>query len=242
MKWLKFNLPVLFLAVLLPYAVLADTFDSLRQQMIVAIEKDVVQTAFYLDKNKLNPRVMDAMATVPRHEFVPTLAKPFAYINRPLGIGHGQTISQPYIVAIMTDLINPELDHVVLEVGTGSGYQAAILSKLVKRVYSIEIIPQLAKKAKQTLEKLGYKNVFVRQGDGYRGWPDVAPFDGIIVTAGGDVPPLLVEQLKPGGRMIIPVGDSGGTQYLTLIEKSSDGQIKYRKILPVRFVPLVKEE
>lgn len=145
-------------------------------------------------------KVLNALRNVPRHWFVPKDKLALAYADTPLPIGYDQTISQPYIVAIMTDLINPELDHIVLEVGTGSGYQAAVLSKLVQKVYSIEIIPQLAKKAKQTLEKLGYKNVFVRQGDGYKGWPDVAPFDGIIVTAGGDVPPRLVEQLKPGGR------------------------------------------
>lgn len=240
MQWLTNNLSFLFFAVLFSHVVMADSYENQRQQMVVDIEKDVVRTAHYLDKNKLDQRVMDAMATVPRHKFVPTLQVPYAYFNIPLGIGSGQTISQPYIVAIMTDLINPEPGHVVLEVGTGSGYQAAVLSKLVKKVYSIEIIPQLAKNARQTLEKLGYNNVHVRHGDGYKGWPDAAPFDSIIVTAGGKVPPLLIEQLKPGGRMIIPVGESGSTQYLTLIVKSDDGEITKRKVLPVRFVPLVE--
>ena len=239
MKWLTYYLPF-FLAVIFPYGAMADTNEDRRQQMVTTIEEEVSLTASYLGKDKLDHRVIDAMKTVPRHEFVPTLARSFAYINRPLSIGHGQTISQPYIVAIMTDLIDPEPDHVVLEVGTGSGYQAAVLSSLVKKVYSIEIIPQLAEKAGKTLKNLGYKNVTVRHGDGYKGWPDAAPFDSIIVTAGGDVPPRLIEQLKPGGRMIIPVGESGSTQYLTLIDKSDDGKISKKNILPVSFVPLVE--
>jgi protein-L-isoaspartate(D-aspartate) O-methyltransferase len=159
-----------------------------------------------------------------------------------LPIGYGQTISQPYIVALMTDLLKVNSGDVVLELGTGSGYQAAILSGLVKRVYTIEIIEPLARQAKSRLARLGYGNVTTRLGDGYYGWPEYAPFDGIIVTAAAShVPPPLIEQLKPGGRMVIPVGDRFFTQQLLLVEKTADGQITTRQVLPVRFVPLTGE-
>lgn len=187
----------------------------------------------------LRDEVMQALGTVERHEFVPADQRRFAYENRPLPIGHSQTISQPYIVALMTDLIAPDPDDVVLEVGTGSGYQAAILSPLVKQVYSIEIIEALADEAAARLEKLGYDNVTTKLGDGYYGWEEHAPFDGIVVTAAAShVPPPLVQQLRPGGRMVIPVGGRFMTQQLLLLEKTEDGEVITRQIAAVRFVPL----
>jgi protein-L-isoaspartate(D-aspartate) O-methyltransferase len=185
---------------------------------------------------------MEAMATVPRHEFVPAQLVGDAYLNQPLPIGHGQTISQPYIVALMTHLLEPEPGDVMLEVGTGSGYQAAILSGLVERVYSIEIIPPLAASAAELLARLGFENVEVREGDGYHGWAEHAPFDGIVVTAAAShVPPPLVAQLAPGGHMVIPVGGRFATQQLTLVTKLPDGGIQTRQLLPVAFVPLTGE-
>ena len=187
----------------------------------------------------LNEDVMQSLGTVERHEFVPARQKPFAYENRPLPIGHGQTISQPYIVALMTDLIEPGPDDVVLEIGTGSGYQAAILAKLVNHVYSIEIIDALADRAAADLARLGYDNVTTKLGDGYYGWQEHAPFDAIVVTAAASyVPPPLVQQLRPGGRMIIPVGSRFMTQQLLLLEKTEDGEIITRQIAAVMFVPL----
>lgn len=187
-------------------------------------------------------RVMQSMAIVQRHEFVPDAQKRFAYANRPLPIGFGQTISQPYIVALMTDLIAPDSDDVVLEIGTGSGYQAAILSPLVKSVYSIEIIEPLAKQAAARLQLLGFDNVTTRLGDGYYGWAEHAPFDAIVVTAAAShVPPYLVRQLRRGGRMVIPVGGRFLTQQLLLIEKTETGEVKTRQIIPVIFVPLTGE-
>jgi protein-L-isoaspartate(D-aspartate) O-methyltransferase len=190
----------------------------------------------------LNEDVMRALGTVNRHEFVPARQKPFAYENRPLPIGHGQTISQPYIVALMTNLIEPSEDDVVLEIGTGSGYQAAILAKLVKQVYSIEIIEALAERATAALARLGYDNVTTRLGDGYYGWEEHAPYDAIVVTAAAShVPPPLIRQLKPGGRLIIPVGGQFMTQQLLLIEKTVDDEIITRQIAAVIFVPLTGE-
>ena len=174
-----------------------DTYRQARQSMVQAIEANVRQTSLYLDREALDPRVMAAMATVPRHEFVPRSHRKHAYKNRPLPIGHGQTISQPYIVAIMTDLIKPKPHHRILEVGTGSGYQAAILAELVDQVYSIEIIKPLAESAKTRLAGLGYDNARVRLGDGYYGWEERAPFDAIVVTAAASyLPPPLLKQLK----------------------------------------------
>jgi protein-L-isoaspartate(D-aspartate) O-methyltransferase len=187
-------------------------------------------------------RVMQAIGQVPRHEFVSERQRRSAYRNRPLPIGHGQTISQPYIVALMTDLVEPEPDDVVLEIGTGSGYQAAILAALVDTVYSIEIVEPLAESARETLERLGIDNVTTRLGDGYYGWEEHAPFDAIVVTAAAShVPPPLVRQLKPGGRMVIPVGGRFQTQQLLLIEKSPDGELVTRQMGAVRFVPLTGE-
>ncbi len=217
----------------------ADKYTNARQGMVREIIADVQATSLYLDKEALDPRVMDAMAKVPRHEFVPFLQKSYAYQNRPLPIGHGQTISQPYIVAIMTDLLKPKPDHRVLEIGTGSGYQAAILSEVVAEVYTIEIISALGEDAEERFKKLHYRNIQSRIGDGYYGWEDVAPFDGIVVTAAAShVPPPLIQQLKPGGRMVIPVGSPFLVQHLVVVEKHPDGKVTSKQILPVRFVPL----
>jgi protein-L-isoaspartate(D-aspartate) O-methyltransferase len=186
--------------------------------------------------------VLRAMREVPRHEFVPSEYVDLAYDDRPLPIGHQQTISQPYVVGLMTELIAPEPGDRVLEVGTGSGYQAAVASEVVAEVYSIELIPELATSASARLQRLGYDNVHVRAGDGYLGWPEHAPFDGILVTAGADhVPEPLIDQLAVGGRMVIPVGDSPGEQVLRVLEKRPDGTIASRDVVPVRFVPLLRE-
>jgi protein-L-isoaspartate(D-aspartate) O-methyltransferase len=182
------------------------------------------------------------MNAVPRHRFVPAGEARNAYENRPLPIGHGQTISQPYIVALMTELLRPKPGHVVLEVGTGSGYQAAVLAKLVAKVKSIEIVGPLAKSATARLAALGYGNVEVKLADGYHGWPEHAPFDGIIVTAAASsIPPPLIRQLKPGGRMVIPVGAAFFTQNLILLEKDAKGKVTTTALLPVAFVPLTGE-
>ena len=217
----------------------ADLYTGMREQMIREIEADVRETSFYIDKQMLDPRVMEVMAQVPRHRFVPEQQRPYAYENRPLGIGHGQTISQPYIVALMSDLLRPDPSHRVLELGTGSGYQAAVLAQLCANVYTIEIIEPLGKLAEQRFAELGYTNITSRIGDGYYGWESQAPFDSIVVTAAAShIPPPLISQLKPGGRMVIPVGSSFQVQQLMLIEKLKDGGIKTRQMLPVRFVPL----
>jgi len=185
-----------------------------------------------------NKRVLEAMRTVPRHLFVPERCRTAAYADSPLPIGEGQTISQPYIVALMTELLDPQITDRVLEVGTGSGYQAAVLSELCREVYTIEIIGALAEAAARRLEKSGYDNVFVRQGDGFEGWKERAPFDGIIVTAAPpEIPPPLIEQLKIGGRLVIPVGPQWRWQYLYVVEKTSRG-VKKTEVAPVRFVPM----
>jgi protein-L-isoaspartate(D-aspartate) O-methyltransferase len=191
----------------------------------------------------IDPRVLSAMREVPRHLFVAERDRADAYIDAPLGIEHGQTISQPYIVALMTELSRPRPTDRVLEIGTGSGYQAAVLSRLVDQVFSVELIAALADTARERLVKLGYRNVTVRQGDGYLGWPDHAPFDIIIVTAApDDIPPALVSQLRPGGRLVIPVGPVGGVQDLVVVEKDAAGLIARRSVIPVRFVPMVKKK
>ena len=190
----------------------------------------------------LNEDVMQVLGSVERHRFVPARQKRFAYENRPLPIGYGQTISQPYIVAMMTDLIKPDRDDVVLEIGTGSGYQAAILAELVKHVYSIEIIGALADEASERLARLHYGNVTTKLGDGYYGWEEHGPFDAIIVTAAAShVPPPLIRQLRPGGHMIIPVGGQFMTQQLLLLEKTDDDTVITRQIAAVLFVPLTGE-
>lgn len=207
--------------------------------MLRDIRQEVEFTKGWIGRDHLAERVMAAMGKVPRHEFVPEAERRFAYANGPVAIGHGQTISQPYIVALMTDLLAPRAGDVVLEVGTGCGYQTAVLSLLVKRVYSVEIVAPLADESKQRLRNLGYHNVTVRQGDGYHGWTEHAPYDGIIVTAAAPmIPPELVDQLKKGGRMVIPLGEPYGHQVLTLVSKDTDGTISSQAILPVAFVPL----
>ena len=216
-----------------------DPFFEARQRMVAEVVDDVVETASQLGRDRLNPRVLDALRSVKRHEFVPPENRSRAYKNRPLPIGHGQTISQPYMVAIMTDLLDLNAGDKVLEVGTGSGYQAAILAKLVDRVYSIEIVSPLGNEAARRLKRLNIDNVDVRIGDGYYGWKEQAPFDAIIVTAAGShIPPPLIKQLKPGGRMVVPVGSKFMTQELLLVEKNSEGDVTTRQLLPVIFVPL----
>lgn len=217
----------------------ADEYLTERLHLIQLIEQDVKATSAYLKKEALDPRVLEVMAIVPRHEFVPGELKSYAYRNTPLPIGHGQTISQPYIVAIMTDLLTVKPDSKVLEIGTGSGYQAAIMAELANQVFSIEIIKPLGELAADRLKRLGYNKIKTKIGDGYYGWEEHAPFDAIIVTAAAShVPPPLIKQLKIGGRMIIPVGSQFMAQELLLIDKEEGGKIITRQILPVRFVPL----
>lgn len=219
-----------------------DTYSTARQQMVKLIEQDVRETSNYLEKPLLDTRIMKVLSEVPRHEFVPIEIRNQAYQNRPLPIGYGQTISQPYIVAIMTDLIGPQAEHKALEIGTGSGYQAAVLSQLVDKVFSMEIVEPLGKQAQKRLTRLGYKNIELTIADGYHGWESNAPFDIIIVTAAAShIPPPLISQLKPGGKMIIPVGSRFMTQQLLLVEKNPEEQVTVRQILPVRFVPLTGE-
>lgn len=187
-----------------------------------------------------DPRVLDAMRRVPRERFVPVLYRGSAYADHPLSIGYEQTISQPYIVAWMTEALRVKGSSRVLEVGTGSGYQAAVLAEIAREVFTIEIVEPLAKSARETLASLGYRNVHVRQGDGYLGWPERAPFDGIMVTAAPDhVPQPLIDQLAVGGRLVIPVGRQDGMQFMTVITKTESGITK-EETLPVRFVPLVR--
>ncbi len=211
----------------------ADRYSALREDMV----KETIERRGVRD-----PATLRAMRAVPRHEFVDDELKPVAYADRPLPIGYGQTISQPFIVAAMTELLQVEAGDVVLEIGAGSGYQAAVLAEFVGRVYTIEIVPELAVIAAERMKRLGYDNVTVREGDGYYGWEDHAPFDGIVVTAAAThIPPPLVEQLKPGARMVIPVGPPMQVQHLMLIQKREDGSIIQRNVMPVQFVPLTGE-
>ncbi len=210
-----------------------------RAAMIREIEADVRSTRHYTGRSALDERVMAAIAAVPRHEFVPEKYREQAYENRPLPIGHQQTISQPYIVALMTDLLDVGKGAVVLDIGTGSGYQAAVLAEIVERVYSIEIVPELGEEADARLRRLGYENVEVRVGDGFYGWPEKAPFDGILMAAATDeIPQPLIDQMKPGARMVLPLGKAWGNQDLLVVEKGKDGKTHERSIIPVRFVPL----
>ena len=191
------------------------------------------------DMPGLSQPVLDALGRVPRHLFVPDIERDFAYQNRPLPIGYGQTISQPYVVAFMTELLKLKPGSRVLEIGTGCGYQTAMLAEMGAEVYSMEIIEPLASQAVESLRALGYAQVQVRCGDGYHGWAEHAPYDGIIVTAGASqVPPSLLDQLKPGGRMVIPLGESYAAQELLLIKKDAEGNVHRQEVLPVRFVPL----
>jgi protein-L-isoaspartate(D-aspartate) O-methyltransferase len=232
----------LLAAGLLPACATAQDYAHARRRLLREIESDMRRTEPSTGRARLAPCVADAMGRVERHRFVPPEYAAHAYENRPLPIGHGQTISQPFIVALMTELLDPRPDHVVLEVGTGSGYQAAVLAECVRKVYTIEIVAALGERARATLDALGYRNVEVRIGDGYLGWPEAAPFDGIVVTAAPEhVPQPLLDQLKPGGRMVIPVGPQAGGQDLLLITKAADGRTITQRKLPVRFVPLTRK-
>jgi protein-L-isoaspartate(D-aspartate) O-methyltransferase len=216
-------------------------YTAARARMLREIEQDFRATASDTGVSAPSPALRRALAAVPRERFVPSTLAPHAYDNNPLPIGEGQTISQPFIVALMTELLQLPPGARVLEVGTGSGYQAAILAEMGMRVYSIEIVAPLAERARAALDAAGYAAVVTRIGDGYQGWPDAAPFDGIIVTAAPDhVPPALVEQLKPGGRMVIPVGPNWLSQELRVIRKEPDGRTVAQRTLPVRFVPLTR--
>ncbi len=238
----RLALPVFTAAVLLTAAFSqsgGDHFQELRKRMVREIIQDARMTASYTGKENLDESVLEILRTVPRHLFVPEHLRGRAYQNRPLPIGYGQTISQPYIVALMTDLLELEASDRVLEIGTGSAYQAAVLAELAARVYTLEIIPELAKSAGQRLADLGYDTVTVLQQDGYYGLAGEAPFDAILVTAAAThIPPPLVEQLKPGGRMVIPVGGPFMTQELIRLRKKGDGSISTEYLLPVAFVPL----
>ena len=223
----------------LSFQAMADDFVPLREKMVKEIQIGFSETASQTHISDLSTPVRNALLTTPRHEFVSKKLIKKAYLNRPLSIGYGQTISQPFIVALMTELIDLKPEHVVLEIGTGSGYQAAILAEIVDQVYTIEIIEELGNQAAQVFVDLNYKNIQSRIGDGYYGWEEHAPFDAIIVTAAAShIPPPLVKQLKPGGKMIIPVGSQFMTQFLVLVEKNMKGQIVAQQIVPVRFVPL----
>jgi protein-L-isoaspartate(D-aspartate) O-methyltransferase len=215
-------------------------YASQRSRMVADVEQMYAETRSETGLTAMSAAVRRALGNVERHRLVPAAEASRAYHNHPLPIGAGQTISQPYIVALSADLLQPKPSDVVLEIGTGSGYQAAVLAEIVAKVYTIEIIPSLGNEARRRLEELGYGNVEVRIGDGYAGWPEKAPFDGIVVTAAAPrVPQALVDQLKPGGRMVIPVGGTGDIQFLKLLTKRADGGVEEKKVLPVRFVPLV---
>lgn len=221
-------------------AALAHTpYEVQRRAMVQLIEDKVALSSQDIERTALDPRVLEVMARVPRHAFVPDSIRSHAYENRPLPIGYGQTISQPYIVALMTELLRVSPSDRVLEVGTGSGYQAAILAELVDAVFTLEIVEPLGNKARELLRRLGYANVTVRVGDGYYGWEEQGPFDAIVVTAAAShIPPPLVKQLKPGGRILIPVGSRFTVQQLVLVQKNIAGEVIIRQVLPVRFVPL----
>ena len=211
-----------------------------RDALIAEIEAEVSYTSHFLGKSALDPAVIAALRAVPREAFVPDAVRDLAYINRPLSIGHGQTISQPYIVAVMTDMLSLTPQSRVLEIGTGCGYQTAVLAAIAAEVFTIEVIEPLAKAAEARLGALGYRNIRFRVGDGRLGWPEEAPFDAIIVTAAAvETPSTFVDQLGAGGRLVVPLGRQHRTQFLTRIEKDADGTIRKEPMLPVAFVPLV---
>ena len=213
-----------------------------RRRMIAEIRENAEAVGRVGGHDGIGERVLAVMGEIPRHRFVPERLRHVAYSDRPLPIGYNQTISQPYIVALMTELLDVEADDTVLEIGTGSGYQATVLARLAGRVHTIEIVPQLAAGAQDRLAALGFDNVDVRQGDGYFGWQEAAPFDAIVVTAAaGHVPPPLVKQLRPGGTMVVPVGPPFFVQHLILVRKQADGSLIAQQLLPVRFVPLTGE-
>lgn len=221
----------------------ADTgYEAERRGMVREIQNGVSETSDFTGIDKLDDAVIDALMAVPRHKFVPPESRSEAYDNRALAIGEGQTISQPYVVAMMTQLSEIDGHSRVLEIGTGSGYQAAVLAEIVEHVYTIEIIDTLARRAAATLDAEDYANVEVKSGDGYLGWPEYAPFDAILVTAAPEtVPKPLIEQLAVGGKLVIPVGPQGATQSLQVLEKSADGDVTTQHVLPVRFVPLTRD-
>lgn len=213
----------------------SEDLVQLRQQMVVEIAAETIYASARIGRAALAARVLEVMGKVPRHEFVPLELRPIAYANIPLPIGFDKTISQPFIVALMTDLLALGPQDTVLEVGTGLGYQAAILAELARKVYSIEIIEELADEARRRLGRLGYRNIEIKVGNGYHGWPEHAPFDAIVVTTAPDLaPPALVQQLKPGGRMVIPTG-LPDDQRLTVVKKDAQGRTTTREVLPVRF-------
>jgi protein-L-isoaspartate(D-aspartate) O-methyltransferase len=219
------------------------SYEEQRTRLIAEIERDIEDTSAATGRERLAASVVAAMSSVPRHEFVPEALRGSAYLNRPLPIGDGQTISQPYIVALMTELADLRPESVVLEIGTGSGYQAAVLAEIAREVYTIEIIRALGERATSTLRRLGYDNVHVRVGDGYAGWPEAAPFDAILVTAAPDeVPQPLIDQLRAGGRLVAPVGAEDAVQSLRVLTKDTAGNIASTDVLPVRFVPLTRDE
>lgn len=221
---------------------LKDTEDALRH-LLDRVAVEIRETAHLTGCRALSKRVLAALATVPRHHFVPSEQKEWAYADMPLPIGRGQTISQPFIVALMTELLHPESNAVMLEIGAGSGYQAAVLARLAQQVYSVERIPELATAAARRLDALGFTNIALRIGDGHQGWEEHAPFDGIIVTAAAvEIPPALIQQLKPGGRLVIPIGSPHQTQDLRLLYKDDQGMTHSRSLLPVVFVPLIHDE
>lgn len=217
------------------------SIDGAVEALLDEIRGEVSETAYLTKRDKLDGRVMDALRKIPRHIFVGDDYNHLAYANQPLPIGYGQTISQPYIVALMSDLLQLKKEDVVLEVGTGSGYQAAILAQLARQVYSIELLDELAVTAREHLQIIGCNNVEVRTGNGYFGWPEHAPYDAIIVTAAAsETPPALLAQLKPGGRLVIPVFGPSYPQQLLLLTKHTDGSLTRKNMLPVRFVPLIE--
>ena len=227
------------MAMIIVLSPLAQEVEVMHQRMLKEIASDFRSTENLTGRKKMQPAVEQAMAAVRRHEFVSTSHSAEAYLNRPLPIGQGQTISQPFIVAIMTDLLDLKFGSRVLEIGTGSGYQAAVLAEITDEVFTIEIVEPLAQMAAARLKRLGYNNIQIKISDGNYGWPEVAPFDGILVTAGGRIPPKLVEQLKPGGRLVIPIDQGVGTQELIVLTKDRGGKVTQRSVLPVSFVPLV---
>jgi len=212
--------------------------ELMRQQMIAEVVADAVFLTPQIGKSSFDSRVIEVMGRIPRHEFVPVELQAYSYINSPLPVGYGKTVSQPFIIALMTDLLEPHAGDTVLEVGAGVGYQAAILSELVKQVYSIDIIEELALETRRRLQRLGYRNIEVGVGNGYYGWSERAPFDKIIVTAAPDlIPAPLIAQLKPGGKLVIPTGIPD-RQQLVVLEKSTDGKLTTREVIPVRFSEL----
>lgn len=220
----------------------SQNLEQQRRRLLSMIAEDAAMTSLDTGRSVVSDKVMAALGKVDRRNFVPDEQIIFAYENHPLPIGHGQMISQPYIVALMTDLLDLHATDRVLEIGTGSGYQAAVLSKLVEHVYSVEIVRALGEQAREKLTRLGYRNISVKVGDGRDGWSEYAPYDAVIVTAAPDeIPPELVQQLKPGGKIVIPLGSAYGYQDLVLATKHADGRLGIRRVLPVSFVPLVGE-